>query len=302
MFVHLIYNLKKIYRMNKKLIYFTTINTTFNCFGYLLLIIKLYNSILLTYLFSLCKNILFTYTLDRVMKDKNRINNKSIQHNTNTVNIMTNISLVSLTDTASIFICSYYVASLPQSIILFIPSMFAYELVFDFFHYWTHRMCHHKYLYWIHKQHHQDTYDLNVYSTFNQHPLDLLLTNVLPMYLTSNIIPLTDLNFMTFMLYKSYIEISGHTGLDVNSSSFPQCMWVSKLLNIELYMEDHYDHHIKYNYNYSKRFSVWDRAFGTYYQNENVHKKNKYEKTFFNKMCGIGLLITPLIVSYYGFF
>lgn len=286
--------------MNTKIIYFISLNTLCIYLGYLMTLIN--NNLLLLYFSSLLKNITMPYLLNQITNNKSRINDKTIPHKTNTENVITNISFVSLTDTVSILICSYYDTSLYNSILLFIPSMFMFEVVFDFFHYWAHRTCHHKYLYWIHKQHHQDTYDLNIYSTFNHYPLDLLLTNILPMYLTSNIVPMTRLNFMTFMFYKTYIEISGHMGIILNSSSFPQCVWIPRLLNIDLYAEDHYEHHIKYNYNYSKRLNIWDKAFGTYYENENIKQKNRYSNTIINKIYGIGLLIVPIVISYYTCF
>jgi sterol desaturase/sphingolipid hydroxylase (fatty acid hydroxylase superfamily) len=37
-----------------------------------------------------------------------------------------------------------------------------------------------------------------------------------------------------------------------------------KWLNIELYCEDHDIHHSVNNCNYSKRFSLWDKVFGTF--------------------------------------
>ena len=47
------------------------------------------------------------------------------------------------------------------------------------------------------------------------------------------------------------------------TSSFPQCIWLPRLFNIELYTEDHDLHHSRNNCNYSKRFSLWDKIFKT---------------------------------------
>jgi hypothetical protein len=64
--------------------------------------------------------------------------------------------------------------------------------------------------------------------------------------------------------YKSITELSGHTGKKNKSSSFIQCIWFAKLLKIELKNEDHNNHHINPNCNFSKRFSIWDKIFKTY--------------------------------------
>ena len=42
---------------------------------------------------------------------------------------------------------------------------------------------------------------------------------------------------------------------------------------MELYVEDHDLHHLKGNCNFSKRFSLWDRVFGTFEGNSMRNKK-----------------------------
>lgn len=145
---------------------------------------------------------------------------------------------------------------------------FIFEIIFDFFHYWSHRLVHsngtlYKYL---HKKHHKFIHPSSI-TTFYQDPMDLVLTNVIPTMITLCIIPkITYFQFTMIMLYKIFIEISGHVGKQLKPiSSFSQCMWVPKYLNIELYAEDHDLHHSKNNCNYSKRFSLWDKVFGTFY-------------------------------------
>lgn len=71
--------------------------------------------------------------------------------------------------------------------------------------------------------------------------------------------------FHFIVVYKNFIEISGHSGkILYPTTSFPQFMWLPKWLNIELYCEDHDNHHFINNCNYSKRFSLWDKVFNTY--------------------------------------
>jgi len=159
---------------------------------------------------------------------------------------------------------SSLLSSSATDMLLFIPVTFLFELVFDFFHYWSHRACHHRSLYFIHKKHHSHKNPRGI-TTFVQDPLDLILTNLLPFYLTSKLISLTTYQFTTFLMYKTYIEIAGHLGRrSYPTTSFPQFIWIPKLLGIELYSEDHDAHHTLFKYNYSKRFTLWDQVFGTY--------------------------------------
>ena len=147
---------------------------------------------------------------------------------------------------------------------------FIFEIIFDFFHYWTHRISHNnKYLYiYSHKSHHKFRHPISIL-TFYHNPLDLIITNSIPQYLTLLLFPyLSFFQFNIILTYKTFIEISGHSGKKLYpSGSFTQFIWLPKLLNISLYTEDHDLHHDKSNYNYAKRFSLWDKVFGTYLSN-----------------------------------
>lgn len=160
-----------------------------------------------------------------------------------------------------------------NSYLLFLAISFPFELTFDFFHYWSHRICHHRLLYkYLHKTHHKYTNIISIIA-FYESPVDLILTNIIPFYLTNRIFNLVDIKFNYFIIclllnYKIYIEIAGHCGRDTNSSSFPQFIWLPKLLNIHLITKDHDLHHKNSNCNFSKRFKMWDRVFGTYVSSE----------------------------------
>lgn len=152
----------------------------------------------------------------------------------------------------------------------FFPLSFIFEIIFDFFHYWTHRMAHsNKTLYkFLHKKHHKFVHPTAII-TYYQEPLDLIITNSIPNLLTLCLMPkLSYFQYILILLYKSHIEISGHVGKKLYpNGSFSQFIWLPKILGIELYTEDHDIHHSKNNCNYSKRFSLWDKVFGTFYKN-----------------------------------
>lgn len=159
-----------------------------------------------------------------------------------------------------------------NSIMYWIPFCFLFEIVFDFFHYIAHRVLHQPWIYkYLHKTHHTFPHPIAI-TAFYQDPVDLLLTNSLPTYFTLSLIPqISYLEWSVMMIYKNFIEIAGHTGkASFPISSFPQCIWLPKMLGIELYTEDHDLHHSLNNCNYGKRFSLWDRVFGTYKNVQNT--------------------------------
>lgn len=172
----------------------------------------------------------------------------------------------------SLFIKKYMVRegqNIIYDLITFIPYSFCFEIIFDFFHYFGHRLSHSKYLYrYFHKLHHTHTYPTLIIS-FYQHPIDLFLLVTIPTWLTFYILngvvdKPTLYMYKLIMTYKSFIEISGHSGKNPNGSSFIQFFWLPKLFGIELHTKDHDLHHTLNNCNYSKRFALWDKIFGTY--------------------------------------
>ncbi len=170
-----------------------------------------------------------------------------------------------LIETITIYIAKLYLLNNNHDLIYFIPISFVFELIFDLFHYCMHRLVHvNRYFYVnFHKLHHKYQYPSSII-TFYQHPVDLILSNSIPLLLTLLIIPMSVELFTLISVYKMYTEIAGHIGKKTNTTSFPQCIWLPKLFNIEMHVDDHDAHHTKNNCNYSKRFILWDKVFGTY--------------------------------------
>jgi len=207
-------------------------------------------------------------------------NKKQITHNHNHNPVIEsypnefnfNVARATAVETATYYsiatiMSNYFIPFEFQNMLYFIPLTFYYELVFDFFHYWSHRLLHtNKFLYVIiHKHHHKYNHPTPII-TFYQEPLDLILTNSIPTILTLVLSPRMSLvDFNIIMMYKTHLEICGHCGKYVYpTSSFCQCIWLPRYFGIELYSEDHDIHHSRNNCNYSKRFSFWDKVFGTY--------------------------------------
>ena len=158
--------------------------------------------------------------------------------------------------------------SVALQLLTFIPVSFVFEILYDFFHYWGHRLMHVYYVD-LHKSHHHHVH-LRPILAFYQNGFDLVLTNALPFLATEMIIgsfyrcSLFELALL--LSYKVFIEVAGHTGKASRpTTSFPQCVWLPRAFGIELATEDHNMHHIHTGTNFSKRFTLWDRIFGTYY-------------------------------------
>ena len=156
----------------------------------------------------------------------------------------------------------------------FIPMSFIFEVMLDFGHYVAHRFVHsNSLLYRLsgHKTHHA-VHKPTALATFCQDPLDVLLSNVIPvlgsLWVMDRMLGMrfTKEQLMMALGLKTYVEVAGHVGiLDGHATSFPQCVWLPRLLGIELHTKDHDLHHTHGGrHNFAKRFTLFDRMFGTY--------------------------------------
>jgi sterol desaturase/sphingolipid hydroxylase (fatty acid hydroxylase superfamily) len=228
----------------------------------------------------LLRNYFLIAFVDYGIKDKPRICNDitkypkeeylcEFSHN---VILATLIESVTQTFLRSYFI--FYDTNVGLAIIGFIPISFTFELIFDFFHYWGHRILHLRLIYpFFHKKHHKFSHPTTI-TTFYQDPVDLILTNSLPTIVGVFCTPyLSYPQLHVILIYKTFIEISGHSGrFSRPSCSFSQFIWLPKFFEIELYTEDHDAHHCFNDRNFGKRFSIWDKIFGTFYESKNCRQ------------------------------
>ena len=233
------------------------------------------SDLLIQFMFSLTTNYLFIDFMESINKNKNLIMSEKRKEIDNIPKERFykefDLYVISTTLVESItqvivkknFICDF---SYSGNLIEFIYISFAYEIIFDFFHYCSHYYLHKNlYLYKkFHKTHHKWTYPTSILS-FYIHPIDYVLTNSIPTFLTIYIFPfhLNYFNYQLIQQYKTLLEISGHSGKVIKSSSFIQFVWLPRIFNIQLKVEDHDLHHTLNNCNYAKRFILWDKVFGT---------------------------------------
>jgi sterol desaturase/sphingolipid hydroxylase (fatty acid hydroxylase superfamily) len=157
-------------------------------------------------------------------------------------------------------------ASFLSEFALFIPKSLWFELIFDLFHFAAHWGCHaNTWLYrHVHKRHHLHLHPCAL-STYEQDAFDLCLTNVAPFCLATLLSPsLSALQLQLLFAYKTYVEVAGHCGLEIKGFSFPQMPLVSAATPFCLRVHDHDLHHTHPRWNFAKRFSLWDRVFGTF--------------------------------------
>jgi len=156
----------------------------------------------------------------------------------------------------------------------FVPMCFCFEIVFDLFHYLAHRLVHSDpWLYRMsgHKVHHQTSSPVPL-DTFCQDPVDVILSNVVPMMLALAILDkvcgfrFSNAQLQVLLGYKTFLEVAGHVGdIESKATSFPQFVYLPRWLGIELRTRDHDLHHaMGGRSNFSKRFILWDKVFGTY--------------------------------------
>lgn len=147
----------------------------------------------------------------------------------------------------------------------FIPLSLLFELVFDFFHYWVHRIAHEQaWLYrQVHKLHHSIIHP-NIFTIYMMDIYDVFASNFFPYMAAFLLTPqFTEWQYHLMFAYKLYIEIAGHTGKHAKATSFCQFPFL-KYTGIVLRTNDHDLHHHAFTVNYSKRFVIWDKLFGTY--------------------------------------
>jgi len=165
-----------------------------------------------------------------------------------------------------VFLCNF------QFFASFILISFVFEIIFDFFHYWSHRYLHeNRYLYQnLHLDHHSDK-NPSVFHTFNDSIAGTIITNSIPYLLSLLLVSyvlnrsITTSENSLILVYKTFVEISGHSGKELGkASSFPQFKWLPCIFNMELYTSDHHVHHRYPKSNYSKRFILFDKLFGTF--------------------------------------
>ena len=145
--------------------------------------------------------------------------------------------------------------------------LFAFELAFDALFYVAHRGVHAVPSVYraVHKLHHSHTHDLRLLSALQMSAADVVLTHTLPVLGALALVPLAPgLELSVAKTYLLFQELYGHAGCEHRGRCFGPAPWLTEALGIELRAADHQRHHVQGSVNFSKRFSLFDRLFGTW--------------------------------------
>lgn len=176
--------------------------------------------------------------------------------------ITTNINVINL-EKCFIFEEKY-------TLLFFIPLLLTFEVIFDFFHYFAHYL-EHKYFYKFHKIHHK-YYQLTPIIAFYIHPIDTFISIFIPFTLSTFILRnyISPFTLHLILIHKCFMELEEHSSNISSSLSCFPLITNSNIVNIGLFSQDHGLHHKLMNYNYGKRFTLWDKIFKTYRQSSQI--------------------------------
>ena len=157
-------------------------------------------------------------------------------------------------------------------LIYFVFSIIILILLHDFYFYFSHKLIHHKKLFFIHKRHHLST-NPTPWSAFSFGPIEAIIQIIwLPIIIL--IIPLHPLSLLVWALWMMIMNVIGHLGFEIFSKNFLNS-FIGKIL---LSSTHHNIHHSRSKSNFGLYFTFWDRIMKTEdedYKKTYEHIKNK---------------------------
>jgi len=153
-------------------------------------------------------------------------------------------------------------------LIYFLFSIIMIILIHDFYFYFSHKIIHHKKLFFIHKRHHLST-NPTPWSAFSFGPIEALIQIIwLPVIIF--IVPLHPFALLIWALWMMVMNVIGHLGFEIYSKNFLNS-FVGKILNASTH---HNLHHSRSKSNYGLYFTFWDKIMGT----EDKNYRSTFEK------------------------
>ena len=276
-----------------KVVVSTKLNTMAVINGFILM--SLFQNPILFILGIICMHLMVFYLVWSSVSNKQLLPEINNQHKLNLVDIRYILIWAIIEGISYQFLNLQKNDNIWYNIVTFIPVTFLFEIIYDLFFYLHHYISHkNKTIYrLLHKTHHLHHNNINIISLYYTDPIDIII-NTIYIIIITYIVPIYELQFFIWVFYKLLVELAGHSGTDDNHSSFSQLILIPRLLDIDLNKADHFLHHLSSKYNYSKRFSLWDKVFGTYreYKTKNQIIEKKYQLPLYIRIImGISLLI-----------
>ena len=150
----------------------------------------------------------------------------------------------------------------------FIFSTVVLILIHDCYFYFSHKLIHHKKLFFIHKRHHLST-NPTPWSAFSSGPIEAVIQVIwLPIIIL--ILPLHPFSLLIWSLWMMIMNVIGHLGFEIYSKEFLNS-FIGKILNASTH---HNLHHSRSKSNFGLYFTFWDKIMGT----EDKNYRSTFEK------------------------
>lgn len=152
----------------------------------------------------------------------------------------------------------------PETLLNFV---YTFAIVFvwtEIWHYFSHRLMHHKSLLWIHKEHHKSKIT-NPLSSMSFSFLEKFIFSVgilWPVAELSAIIPISFYGIVAYYLFYFVTNAMGHSNIEIRKPGYART-WIGKIFNTPAY---HAMHHARYVKNYGLITSTLDRFFNTVWE------------------------------------
>ena len=159
---------------------------------------------------------------------------------------------------------SGFLKAYPETLVNFAYTFIIVFVWTEIWHYFSHRLMHHKSLLWIHREHHKSKIT-NPLSSMSFSFIEKLMfsTGILaPIAALSAIIPISVYGIVAYYLFYFLTNALGHSNIEIRKPGYART-WIGRIFNTPSY---HAMHHARYVKNYGLITSTLDRLFNTMWE------------------------------------
>jgi Delta7-sterol 5-desaturase len=152
----------------------------------------------------------------------------------------------------------------PATIVSFVYTFLIVFVWTEIWHYFSHRLMHHKSLLWIHREHHKSKIT-NPLSSMSFSFLEKFIFSVgilAPAAALSFVIPVSLYGIIAYYIFYFITNTLGHSNIEIRKPGYANT-FMGKIFNTPAY---HAMHHARYVKNYGLITSVLDRLFNTMWE------------------------------------
>jgi Delta7-sterol 5-desaturase len=154
--------------------------------------------------------------------------------------------------------------SCPTTVFNFIYTFLIVFVWTEIWHYFSHRLMHHKSLLWIHREHHKSKVTNPVSSiSFSFMEKFIFSVGIIgPVSYLSHFLPLSIYGLISYYLFYFVTNVLGHSNMEIRKPGYARTR-MGKIFNTPAY---HAMHHARYVKNYGLITSTLDRLFNTMWE------------------------------------